>query len=230
MLSQPNHWTREEVALLAQGITPVGRSHGAARQTIKHIRRHFDRDFRRTKKGEVAPLWTAAEIEQLLRNEVPATRTPRAFRSKRLKCGLAPGVLWAPWSPTELELARQLILPAGRTREAMLTARRKFGLIIPRPALIFRADPADQLAALNRLSPAGLPRHARDELVGIATLLLLEGQASSPETAMLAAKREFYRQHPLLGAPVSLDAPLFGDGSSTLADRLDSSTELWSFR
>jgi hypothetical protein len=67
---------------------------------------------------------------------------------------------------------------------------------------------------MSRAVPWNLPKHIRDEIIQEVALSFLEGAyvlANLAEAVRFAAKA-VNRMYPTLGAPVSLDAPMFGDG------------------
>jgi hypothetical protein len=91
----------------------------------------------------------------------------------------------------------------------------------PSLAVALRFEGRDIIASLKRIVPECA---AQWDIIQSAAALFLEGAAASLELAASLARRQHWREYPVLGAPVSLDAPIW-EGGPALIERI--SRGLW---
>lgn len=235
-------WTSEELAQIRDGLSdiPPGRTHAAAK--------HQRAKFRMVEAGPPIRIWTESEIALLRANKAVPGRSRWAVNGKRLELGITarrerPQVPWSDAEIAKLRLFHGRMAPVdyvthfpGRTVEGIRSrANRRLGAhgvnamlviasrraSIARPTIILRNSAADLMTALDRAVPRSLPHHVRSDVIGDLALRFLEGDMDPrdlPRQVRLALTAH-YRMHPVMGAPVSLDAPMFDHGP-TLAERL----------
>lgn len=82
------------------------------------------------------------------------------------------------------------------------------------------AQPDETFSAVDAAVSHRLPRHIRDDVMGRLILEVLEGRVDVPQVAKYAQlyTRQAYNQ--MNYGPLSLDARLFEDGSTTRGDRV----------
>lgn len=227
-------WTALEDDLLRRGGVPEGRSAESAksRRLALGIRRRAPK-----------AAWTLEEDALVRAGDVPPGRTSRAIEYRRLA---VLGINHGPrWTAREDALLRAGELPEGRSHRAAESRRPHLGIRTPRrPAIVLTTayerlrhgsgprtlGPGEiLLRALDRAVPRTLPRHLRDDVIGTLTVDVLEGAVTLDGivAAVRHAIARVYRLHPIVAAPLSLDAPHFADGRATLGDRISSEAGLW---
>jgi hypothetical protein len=101
--------------------------------------------------------------------------------------------------------------------------------LICRPAIIITPGTASQLIdRINAVVPRTLPRDMRDDIIGEMTLAVIEGRLKIEDVESRAAefvRASFKADHNRWGA-LSLDKPIFEDGTMTLGDTI--TRGLWS--
>jgi hypothetical protein len=104
----------------------------------------------------------------------------------------------------------------GRTLSGVQNRRYRLGIRLRAAPHISRPKREQQpdLHAISRAVPWNFPKHIRDEIIQEVALGILEGAylAANLAEAVRFAAKAVYRSYPTLGAPVSLDARMFGDG------------------
>jgi hypothetical protein len=177
--------------------------------------------------------WTSDENSQLCANpalnNLPG-RTARAVATHRRRCLQLIRPSPAQWTPVEdcaLMLDSRSPVIEGRSASAIKNRRSRLGLTILAAAIPWSPAPQKSLWDLIRCEvPRHLPSQIRDEIIQEVALSILEGKYRlvNVREAVKAATKAVHRIYPTLGAPVSLDVPMFGDGSP-LIERI--SEGLW---
>jgi len=112
------------------------------------------------------------------------------------------------------------------TRNGLLSGQKNKGVKRPRLTGRQRACiPAEVQAAV----PRTMPKHIRDEIVSMMVLDALERRLEfkAIKDAFKTYRTRYYAMHPEKGAPLSLDTPLFENGSATLGDTISSDVAMW---
>ncbi|MDP4022438.1 hypothetical protein Q8W71_07375 [Methylobacterium sp. NEAU 140] len=155
-------------------------------------------------------------------------RSMASVHSKRSKLKFLIQPRWTSAEKSSLKIDPRAAI-AGRTERATRVIRGQLGIDlrkIRRP--IQPAAPAGALImnAVQRAIPRTLPRQIQQEVLSDLALAILEGEIelANVATAVSKAIKGVYKRYPVLGAPVSLDMPLFDDGGATLGDRITSDT------
>lgn len=80
------------------------------------------------------------------------------------------------------------------------------------------------IEAVNAAVPRTLPEHVRSDLCQDLILAVLEGEIplEGIQHQVKPYLTRVYRMFPVIGAPLSLDMPLFDDGPTTLGDSIES--------
>lgn len=222
-------WTPEEIAQLL--ATPSTVLPGRSASSVSCKRSRMARS-----KRLAAETWTNSEDEMVKSGIKPLGRTKNAYASRRGLLGLTD--TQTRWTDDELARLRLVYgkMPArliasefpGRTRSAIdYIGRRHFGphgvrcFVLAAPNVIIRQSASDLMSVLDAAVPRGLPHHVRSDVIGDLALRFLENDMDTgdlPRQVRLALTSH-YRMHPVMGAPVSLDAPMFDDGPP-LVERL----------
>ncbi|WP_419952504.1 hypothetical protein [Methylobacterium sp.] len=134
----------------------------------------------------------------------------------------------AAWSEDDLATLRQGKTPIGRTYKAASSKRMKLGITLGNIRSVQAIEPDTLIKEIGEHVHEGNRPHIREEIVYSVYRECLEGRcgASPAALAKAAAKARtaVYKLHPERGAPLSMDAKLFDDGSATVGDRISSDT------
>jgi len=164
-------------------------------------------------------------------------RTLAACRDRRTELG-AP-LAFTRWSAEEKALIRKLAGKVstgeiaeryliGRTTHAIERHCEKHGisLRVAKPKLHRLSERQRALVpqAVEKAVPRTLPAQVRGEVVQSLMLAVLERRVAFADIARQVKPfiTKAYAMFPNYGAPISLDAPMFDDGPTTLGDRIES--------
>jgi hypothetical protein len=214
-------WSEEEDARLRADPTLrvlPGRTRGAINKE-------------RRKLGQSRPrLYTSEEVAALKAGArtLPG-RTERSIAGIRRRLGLTrPNARWGGDEVTILrthlgtrsyaQLVREFL--PGRTRNGAQRKALGFGGNVVQHI----SDPGGLIEAIEREVPHGLPPLVRQEVLQELALWVLEGAINMGgiQQAVQKAIRQTYAMYPVLGAPLSLDAPGW-DGGPPLIERVTES-------
>ncbi|KQP02624.1 hypothetical protein [Methylobacterium sp. Leaf93] len=154
-------------------------------------------------------------------------RSNKAMVNRAKRLGIATA-MDLPFSPAELAMAARGLTPPGRCRRAADTARKRRGITMRAIKSVAAISPVALLARIGDLVHRGHTPTRREEIIFTVNAECLAGRCSAEaadlQKAVKKATTAVYKLNPERGAPVSMDARLFDDGSATVGDRISSDT------
>ncbi|MHC2089428.1 hypothetical protein [Methylobacterium sp. CM6244] len=179
--------------------------------------------------------WTITEL-QVLREKAPDYRAIRkslphrtltAIAAKCRKLGLQ-STNQGHFTSKEDDMIRRGIVPPGRTRESAAIRMGRLGLNANTIRSVVSTPAEELLRRISYCVPCGYPEDRRQDAIYTVYQECMEGRCSAEMDDLKKAARKAvtatYKLHPDRGAPVSMDAKLFDDGSATVGDRISSDT------
>ncbi|MCJ2132219.1 hypothetical protein [Methylobacterium sp. E-045] len=163
-----------------------------------------------------------AEMERLL-----PERSARSIRVRCRRLGLRQPHL-GDFTPEEDAMLRRGEKPPGRGQQSIYRRHLRLGIDKSSLKKVLALGEEALRERVNSIVPRGLPRHIREEAIQIVHMLCIEGKCSPEDEPLRAACKRAVtatrKMHPDWGAPLSMDAKLFDDGSATVGDRISSDT------
>lgn len=199
-------------------------SDDAMRKRAKYYGLTDTKEYESYSDGEVAIMRKHfpdyAKIEKLL-----PTRTGMAIRMKCSRLGLMQEHVGA-YTPEEDAMLRRFERPPGRNTKSIYRRHLKLGIDKSALKEVLNLGERALRERIDSIVPRGIPRHIREEAIQSVHMLCFEGKCSPNDGPLqFACKKAVtatWKMHPDKGAPVSMDARLFEDGTATVGDRIDS--------
>lgn len=130
------------------------------------------------------------------------------------------------FSAEEDALLRSGEHPPGRNEKSIEKRCRRLGIRRTWIKSVAKIDPKELRRMIGEFVPRGYSEDRRQDAISMVQALCMEGKCSAKPDALRAAAKKavtaVFKMHPDRGAPVSMDARLFDDGTATVGDRIDS--------